>query len=109
MESIGSLRSEESFVGWLYCIAYRKCADYIKTAELDRKKLDEAAELAALSEPLMLPDDYAVNEQTKEQLQSVIDSLPPDMRSVIILYYYDNLSVSEVAEVIGTNNNQNHP
>ena len=105
MESIGSLRSEESFVGWLYCIAYRKCADHIKTAELDRKQREQAAQLAALSEPIMLPDDYAVSEQTKQQLQSVIDSLPSDMRSAMILYYYDNLSVAEVARVIGTNEN----
>ena len=105
MERIGSLRSEESFVGWLYCIAYHKCADHIKTAELDRKQLEQAAELAALSQPLMLPDDYAVNEQTKEQLQMMIDSLPPEMRSALILYYYDNLSVAEVAQVIGTNEN----
>ena len=105
MECIGSLRSEESFVGWLYCIAYRKCADYIKTAELDRKQREQASQLAALSEPLMLPDDYAVNEQTKQQLQTMIDSLPPDMRSAMILYYYDNLSVAEVARVIGTNEN----
>ena len=105
MESIGSLRSEESFVGWLYCIAYRKCADHIKTAELDRKQREQAAQLAALSEPIMLPDDYAVSEQTKQQLQSVIDSLPSDMRSAMILYYYDNLSVAEVARVIGINEN----
>jgi DNA-directed RNA polymerase specialized sigma24 family protein len=64
-----------------------------------------AAELAALSEPVFLPDDYAVNTQTKQQLQGVIDSLPPDMRSVIILYYYDDLSLAEVAKVIGTNKN----
>ena len=105
MERIGSLRSEESFVGWLYCIAYRKCADYIKTAELDRKQIEQASQLAALSEPLILPDDYAVNEQTKQQLQTMIDSLPSDMRSAMILYYYDNLSVAEVARVIGTNEN----
>ena len=105
LEKLSSLRSEESFVGWLYCIAYHKSADHLKKTALDRKNLDETAELAALSQPLMLPDDYAVNEQTKQQLQTIIDSLPPDMRSVIILYYYDNLSLAEVAQVIGTNKN----
>ncbi len=105
MEHISELHSSESFVGWLYCIAYHKCMDYNKKTALDRKCLDDAAEFAALGEPLFLPDDYAVNEQTKQQLQTIIDSLPPDMRSVIILYYYDNLSVAEVAKVIGTNKN----
>lgn len=105
MENISTLRSEESFVGWLYCIAYHKCSDHLKKLTLDRKQIEKAAEFAALSEPLMLPDDYAINAQTREQLQTVIDSLPNDMRSAVILYYYDGLSVGEVAEVIGTNPN----
>ena len=105
MEHISELHSNESFVGWLYCIAYHKCADYNKKTAADRICIDGAAELAALSEPVFLPDDYAVNTQTKQQLQAVIDSLPPDMRSVIILYYYDDLSLAELAKVIGTNKN----
>ncbi|MBP1536552.1 MAG: sigma-70 family RNA polymerase sigma factor [Ruminococcus sp.] len=105
MEHISELHSNESFVGWLYCIAYHKCADYNKKTATDRRCIDGAAELAALSEPVFLPDDYAVNTQTKQQLQAVIDSLPPDMRAVIILYYYDDLSLAEVAKVIGTNKN----
>lgn len=105
MEHIGELHSNESFVGWLYCIAYHKCADYNKKTATDRRCIDGTAELAALSEPVFLPDDYAVNTQTKQQLQAVIDSLPPDMRAVIILYYYDDLSLAEVAKVIGTNKN----
>ena len=105
MENIGTLRSEESFVGWLYCIAYHKCSDHLKKLTLDRKQLEQTAGIAALSEPLMLPDDYAINAQTREQLRAVINSLPTDMRSAVILYYYDGLSVGEVAEVIGTNPN----
>ena len=105
MEHISELHSNESFIGWIYCIAYHKCADYNKKTAADRRCIDGAAELAALSEPVFLPDDYAVNTQTKQQLQAVIDSLPPDMRAVIILYYYDDLSLAEVANVIGTNKN----
>ena len=70
MEHINELHSSESFVGWLYCIAYHKCMDYNKKTALDRKCLDDAAEFAALGEPLFLPDDYAVNEQAQRQRQS---------------------------------------
>lgn len=37
MEHINKLHSSESFVGWLYCIAYHKCMDYYKKTALDRK------------------------------------------------------------------------
>lgn len=105
LEKIGTLHIEESFAGWLYSIAYHKCADCFRQSSLDKKQLEQAAELAALTEPIMLPDDYAINAQTKQQLQAIINSLPADMRSAVILYYYDGLSVSEVADVIGTNPN----
>ena len=110
MERIGTLRSEESFAGWLYAIAYNKCVDYIKNDThreyfTSDEQLDEALESMALAQPIMLPDDYAINAQTKQQLKSIIDSLTPDMRSAVILYYYDGLSVSEVANALDTNEN----
>ena len=49
MEHINELHSSESFVGWLYCIAYHKCMDYNKKTALDRKCLDDAAEFAAFT------------------------------------------------------------
>ncbi len=110
MERIGTLRSEESFAGWLYAIAYNKCVDFIKNDThreyfTSDEQLDEALESMALAQPIMLPDDYAINAQTKQQLKSIIDSLTPDMRSAVILYYYDGLSVSEVAKALDTNEN----
>ena len=40
IENIQTLRKGESFVGWLYSIAYKKCADYIKRVSR-RESLDE--------------------------------------------------------------------
>ena len=105
IERISDLRSGESFVGWLYCIAYRKCTLYLKNesrlvrVESD-EELSEAAENASLNEPIMLPDDYAVNEDVRSRLMKVIESLPSDMRSAVILYYYDDLSAAEVASAM---------
>ena len=105
IEKISDLRSGESFVGWLYCIAYRKCTLYLKNesrlvrVESD-EELSEAFENASLNEPIMLPDDYAVNEDVRSRLMKVIESLPSDMRSAVILYYYDDLSAAEVASAM---------
>ncbi len=110
IEKIGDLRSGESFVGWLYCIAYRKCSAYLKSesrlvrVESD-EQLSEAAENALLNEPIMLPDDYAVNEDVRSSLMKVIEGLSPDLRSAVILYYYDDLTVAEVAGALNTNEN----
>ena len=110
IEKITDLRSGESFVGWLYSIAYHKCTRYLKKRsrlvciESD-EELSEAAENASLNEPIMLPDDYAVNEDIRTRLMQVIESLPSDMRSAVILYYYDDLTAAEVAGAMSITEN----
>lgn len=110
MERIGELRSGEAFGAWLYSIAYKKCADQIKdnsrTVHFDSEQEHELSIAdSGLNEPIQLPEDYAVNEQRREQLKSIIDSLKPDMKSAVILYYYDELSLKEVAKALGTTEN----
>ena len=106
LEHIGELRSEESFVGWLYSIAYSKCVVHFreeaKTEHFSSDgEMEQALADASLNEPLMLPEDYAVNRDTKEKLKAIIDGLPSEQRSAVILYYYDDMSVAEVAKTLG--------
>ena len=109
LENIGSLKSEEAFAGWLYSIAYKKCADHIRESSrsqsFDSDELLDKAMEDPLNEPVLLPDDYAVNKDTRRRLGEIIDGLSPDQRSAIILYYYNELSIPEVAKALGTNEN----
>ena len=106
-EHISQLKSGESFVGWLYSIAYSKCAKHLKelSRNISNDELEYLLEAGRLNEPILLPDDYAENEETKEQLKSIIDSLSPDMRAAVIMYYYDEMTITEVAEALETNEN----
>ena len=108
LESIGTLREGESFVGWLYTIAYNLCMAQLRdNSHIERFGSDEAqtdaVESAALREPVMLPEEYAVSAETKRKLGEIIDSLSPDMRSAVILYYYEEQTIPEVAKALGTN------
>ena len=108
LERIGELRSGESFIGWLYSIAYSRCVKYNRDCSRtehfeDSEQLENTVNDAALNEPVMLPEDYVSNAETREQLKAVINRLPPDQRSAVILYYYDEMSVPEVAKTLGTN------
>ena len=110
IENISQLRSGESFVGWLYSIAYSKCVGYIKEssrtlATSSSEELEMLIEGSKLNEPILLPDDYAVNRETKAQLKEIIDSLPADMRAAVIMYYYDEMTIPEVSAALETNDN----
>ena len=110
MQRIGELRSGEAFGAWLYSVAYKKCADCIKensrTAHFESdNERDITIADSALNEPIQLPEDYAVNKQRSEQLKGIIDSLRPEMKSAVILYYYDELPLKDVAKALGTTEN----
>ena len=106
MEKISSLKSEEAFGSWLYSIAYNKSMTYLKqnsryTHFESEEEQESVMEIAGLNDPVELPDDYAVNKQRQEELKQIINDLKPGQRSAIMLYYFDQLSVSEVAKSLG--------
>ena len=110
MEKINTLRSGEAFGGWLYSIAYNKCMDQLRSDKRNvhfesEDEQEIIMENASLNEAVMLPEDYAVNEDRKNELKAMIDGLKPDMKSAVIMYYYEQLSIAEIAESLGLNEN----
>ena len=110
IEKLSDLHCPDSFGSWLYSIAYHKCTDYLNSesekAHFDScEELDRTVENAALCEPVMIPSDYIENEETKRLLREAIDSLKPETRSAIIMYYFEELSVAEVAKAMGLKEN----
>ncbi len=110
MQSIDKLENNENYSSWLHSIAYHKCKDlfrdqkrsvYFETPEQE----EQALESFSLNEPIMLPEDYAVNKELTAQIRGIINTMKPDMRSAVILYYYDNMSVSQVARSLGLKEN----
>ena len=45
-------------------------------------------------------DDRATSRETKELLDNSLASISPKYREVLILYYYDELSYKEIADVL---------
>lgn len=110
MEKISRLKNEENYGAWLHRIAYNKCRDLFRDEKRNayfesEEERETAMENVRLNEPITLPEDYAANKEIKKQLKKAIDSLKPDMRSAVILYYYDDLGIKEVAEVLGISEN----
>ncbi len=111
LEKIGELKSAEAFKVWLYKIAYNKTNAYFKeanryaafeTADELNSVLEQAEEY---SEPMYVPYDYLENMDTQEQIRRSIDELSPDRRSALIMFYYENMRIKDIAAAMGTNEN----
>lgn len=98
-ESLSSFRGDSKFSSWLYRIAYRKALD-----QLRKNKKHQTMELVEdISEGKMGHLDDALNRlETKERtakIQACLMELPEDETALITLYYYEELSVKEIAEI----------
>ena len=110
MEGIHTLENPENFGTWLHSIAFHKCKDIFRkekrSAYFDSdEEMEAVMENVSLNEPVMVPEDYATNKERAKELKQLIDELKPDMKSAVILYYYDNMSVADVAKTLGMNEN----
>lgn len=47
------------------------------------------------------PEHFIENEELREVLRQQIDNLLENERMVIVLYYYEELSIKEIAKVLG--------
>lgn len=110
IEKLSELRCDEAFGSWLYSIAYRKCLQHAQS-EAGLARFDSDSELESnidqspLCETVKLPCDLIESEETRRQLRGAIESLKPDMRTAVMMYYFEQMSVAEVGEVLGISEN----
>lgn len=93
--SLPTLREPDAFDGWLRTLVTRACLDMVRRR--GRRAIE--VELTPLDEPAI--PDAAASFADRELLDSILRQLPPDARAVVVLHYYFDLSLPDVAATIG--------
>ena len=101
LQNINSLKTPESFKQWFFLILTR-CA---WSALNKKKRITPVEEIYEKAESLLPPvfDSYSIENQCKyELLYTAINMLNKKQRTTIILYYFNNLSIKEIAQATGS-------
>lgn len=77
-------------INYLYTIARNLCIDY--------GKLGYEVPLSVIKEP---EENYLKNIDVKLDIEQALQKLPNEMREVIILHYFQDLTLREVSELLG--------
>jgi len=96
ISSKDSLKNPNYIKTWFYKIVVNTSLDLIKK----KKKLVVVGEEVLLSYDLGTIDNYE-----NIDLQRALDSLPDNYRSVIVLRYFEDLKIEEIAEILDENVN----
>lgn len=103
-QNIGTLENPEAFKSWLYHIAHTRSLNVLQSKKNNRFILDEdisdLPHLEDMENDFMLPQAYAERDDLRERLNRIINGLSAVQRETIVLYYFNDRSVSEIAEIM---------
>lgn len=95
---IGELKKEEQFKVWLFQIMKRTAWCYCKKNRKERP-MDNAVQEQMENEYTASALDEYLQSETEQIIKEQISKLDTKHRLVIVLYYYNQMSVKEIAKV----------
>jgi RNA polymerase sigma-70 factor (ECF subfamily) len=102
---IGKLQKPESFDAWMYQIVKRNVYKLYKKHQLTELKFSDAEDMpdAKLVEEdeEFIPDKYTENKERERQIYDIVKSIPRGRRDVVLMHYYADLSITEIADALG--------
>lgn len=93
-------KGESKFSTWLYRIVYHSALDALRrrkrsldTHSVDLQDFEVVSDVSSVLDQMM-------EEQTSTIIKSAIQELNPQQQTILTLYYYDCLSINEIAEIV---------
>ena len=102
LERLETLDDGAKFPMWVNRIAVNKCMHSFRQKPVD--SLDEQTEQGfdPKDDESFIPEEYVTDEAKRRIIMDIIDRVLSDVqRQAVIMYYYDDMSLEEIAEVTG--------
>lgn len=101
IKNIWNFKQESNFSTWYYRIAYNESINFLnkqKTSiqidEIENKIIDEDTDFYSLDK-----------KEIKQDINQLINSLPVIDRNIILYFYFDELKIREISEIMNMNEN----
>ena len=105
LETINKLQEPAAFVTWSKQIAYHKCVAYFRKRRdlLVDEDEDGYSVFDTIEEDReeFIPDAALDHEDLRQTIIKMITDLPEEQKSAILLRYFNEISVKEIAEIQG--------
>ena len=84
---------------WLGRIAYHESLNFVRGKKPTLLYIEDSDQG---SDILEAPDDAPQDEETIRQLEQALAKLPPHEQAIVSMFYYDNMSLADIAFVTGS-------
>ncbi|WP_235822829.1 sigma-70 family RNA polymerase sigma factor [Cytobacillus massiliigabonensis] len=93
-----------SFKAWIFRITINKCKDLLKSS-IFRRVVANSNIFPIIKSSELTPELAIMKRSEEEFLSASVLELPIKYREVITLYYYEELSIEEISEILKINQN----
>ena len=108
-QKLGTLKSYESFGGWLYVIASNLCLDWLRKNPPPEQSLEitDASEVNQVSYSRYIAGKQAAeaDEARREVVKKLLQKLPESERTVMTLHYLGEMTIKTISEFLGVSPN----
>lgn len=101
---LDQFQHKSSYKTWIYRITVNKCKDLIKSWSFKNITYKDKI-VSLLKNGSKSTEAQLVDQEEKEAIFAQVLQLPIKLREVIILFYYEGLSIQEIADMINLNAN----
>lgn len=101
LEKLSSLPNFDGIQNWLNRVAANKCRDYLRASSV-RQPVEESEEiLDGIPDDALFPEEYVMDKAKRAIIMGIIEkSLSEEQYRTLILYYFDELTAAEIAELM---------
>ena len=101
------LQDPEAFWGWLSAMTANHCRNVLTRGRREAQipEDDEGNSLLDAFESLdeqTVPDKALDNDETRRIIVELVDQLPPPQRQCVLMFYYEEMSVKDIAAALET-------
>jgi len=93
---------QQRLSSWILAVASHYCIDRLRRRRINWLSLDKVPPLKLLSGNEAQPEDVAMGRESRQEIETLLQSLSGEHRMVVVLRYWQDLSYAEMAEVLGT-------
>lgn len=102
LKNLGKLKDPSLFIAWLKQISFHVCFDMCKKTQTDYGSVTDPELLSVITDERTdrNPSAYLLEQDLAETLQQACFSLPANEKQAIILRYYNNMKIDDVAAIM---------
>ncbi len=102
-KNLHEIKEPEKFCGWVSSIVKNECINYIKK---ESKKPVPTLFVKSLPENYggtkdTFSEEFIERDELRQKVNGVLDGLNLELRSCLILYYYEEYSIKDIASLLG--------